>query len=387
MHICFLCDEYPPASHGGVGSKIQVLGRGLAGRGHRVSVVGIYQRARTRVPPDGTVEDDQGVRVIRLPHSPVRHTGFLVNGRRLRRSLLELHRKYPIDILEGTELALAPLPRAFPAAMTIRMCGGHHFFAATLGQQPRPWRSWLERRSFRRADGLAAVSQFVAETTRTLLGLGSRPVEILPNPVDVTAFAPLPHVPEEEGLIVFVGTVCEKKGVRQLLDAMPAIMQAVPHVRLWIVGRDAINRTTGVSYTAQYRGRLPEALREHVVFHGPAEHAALPGLLARAQVCVYPSHMEAQGIVNLEGMAMAKAVVSSRTGPGPEVVEDGVSGLLCDPYDPASIADRVIRLLKDASLRRQLGHQGRMRVERLFSNAALLDRNEAFFRRCVEQKS
>jgi glycosyltransferase involved in cell wall biosynthesis len=381
MHICFLCDEYPPGSHGGVGSKIQVLGRGLVARGHKVSVVGVYPRARE------SVEDDRGVRVVRLPHSPVRHTGYVVNGHRLRQAVLALHRESPVDILEGTELTLAVFPRAFPPTKTIRMCGGHHFFAVTLGRRPRPWRSWLERRSFRHADALAAVSRFVAETTRTLLALGPRPIEILPNPVDVTAFAPTPDVREEQGLILFVGTVAEKKGVRQLLDAMPTIVRAIPHAKLHIVGRDSVDPSTGASYVAQCRARIPADLEDRVVFKGPAEHTELPGILSAAQVCVYPSHMEAQGIVNLEGMAMGKAIVSSRTGPGPEVVADGISGLLCDPHDPASIAKQVIALLSDAGLRKRLGAQGRLRVERYFSTAALLDRNEAFFRRCVQEKA
>ena len=100
-------------------------------------------------------------------------------------------------------------------------------------------------------------------------------------------------------------------------------------------------------------------MRQRIVFKGPVEHDALPEVLARAHVCVYPSHMEAQGIVNLEAMAMGKAVVSSHTGPGPEIVQDGVSGLLCNPHDPASIANRIITLMKDHELRRRIGEEAR----------------------------
>jgi glycosyltransferase involved in cell wall biosynthesis len=84
-------------------------------------------------------------------------------------------------------------------------------------------------------------------------------------------------------------------------------------------------------------------------------------------------------------MASGKAVVTSQTGPGPELIEDGVSGLLCDPHSPASIADKVIRLLKDASLRRRLGSQARLRVVQQFSTGALVERNEAFYSRCVQE--
>jgi glycosyltransferase involved in cell wall biosynthesis len=266
----------------------------------------------------------------------------------------------------------------------IRMSGGHHFFAVTLGRRPRAWRSWIERRSFARADHLCGVSRFVIETTRQLLDLGRRPIEVLPNPVDTELFRPMPEIPEESGLIVFVGTVCEKKGVRQLIEAMPSIVAAVPDARLLLVGRDYKDEE-GRSYLARYKDLVPEALRERIAFTGAVEHDALPRFLARARVAVYPSHMEAQGIVNLEAMAMGKAVVSSATGPGPELIEDGVSGLLCNPHDPQSIANRIVTLMRDAELRQRLGEEARRRVLAQFSEKVLIERNEAFHRHCVEQ--
>ena len=80
---------------------------------------------------------------------------------------------------------------------------------------------------------------------------------------------------------------------------------------------------------------------------------------------------------------MGKAIVASKTGPGPEIVEGGVSGLLCDPHDPASIAEKVISLLKDTELRRRLGRQARSRAVELFSVDSLVERNERFYERCV----
>ena len=94
LHLCFLCHEYPPEPHGGVGTVVQALGRALVARGHRVTVLGV---SRTR-PGES---DDHGVRVVRLPHARVRGTGLLVHGRRLRRRLASLHREHPIDVVEG----------------------------------------------------------------------------------------------------------------------------------------------------------------------------------------------------------------------------------------------------------------------------------------------
>ncbi|MGC8731863.1 MAG: glycosyltransferase family 4 protein [Halothiobacillaceae bacterium] len=379
LHVCFLCNEYPPGPHGGVGSFTQTLGRALSARGHRVTVIGVYRVDRI------SETEDRGVRVIRIPHTGIRGMGFMLNGIRLRQALWRVHRQTPIDILDSPELGLASIPVDFPATKVIRMHGGHHFFSVTLGSRPRPWRSWLERRSFARANALCGVSRYVAETTRTLLRLGKRPIEILPNPIDTNMFSPRPDVEPEAGLIVFVGTVCEKKGVRQLIQAMPQIVDAVPQARLWVIGRDWSDPKTKRSFMQYLRELIPPELESHIVFRGPIERARLPDILAKAAVCVYPSHMEALPVAWLEGMAMGKPVVASRTGPGPEVIDDGVSGLLCDPYSPESIAERVIQTLKEPPLSRQLGQQARKRALEQFSIEVLTPRNEDFYQRSISR--
>ena len=378
MHICFLCNEYPPAPHGGVGSLTQTLARALVRHGHRSTVLGCYPGSEDRL------ETDCGVHVVRLAHAPVRGTGFVVNGHRLRTKLLAIHAESPIDVIEGPENSLANAPARISARRVIRMNGGHHFFAVTLGRKPRAWRSWLERRSFARATDLCAVSHYVAETTRRLLKLPAQRIEVLPNPVDTALFQPMSEPSEQDGLILFAGTVCEKKGVRQLVLALPTIVAAVPHARLAIAGRDSHDSRVGGSFIEYLRGLIPDRLRDHVEFHGALDHATLPRVIAKASVCVYPSHMEALPLAWLEGMAMGKAVVGSETGPGPEVIEDGVSGLLCNPHDPNSIAWAVVRLLRDPHLRRRFGAEARRRALREFSDDTLIQRNLAFYRRCLE---
>lgn len=375
MHICYLCNEYPPAAHAGVGTFVRTLGRALAARGHAVTVVGTY-----RPEWQGTTFDD-AMEIIRLPHPQTPGSGFLVNSSRIRRALAEIHDRRPIDVLEGSELSFALTPRNLPYPTVIRMHGGHHFFAVTLGQRPRPWRSWLEKRSFARATHLCAVSRFVGNTTSQLLGLGDREIEILMNPVDVTLFCPPRISAEDERLVLFVGTVCEKKGIRQLTEAMPRIVERFPNALLLVCGRDSSDIRSGRSYTEQLRQTLPARIADRVVFQGPVAHASLPQVLAKAAVCVYPSHMEALGLACLEALAMGKAVVVSSTGPGPEAIEDGVSGLLCNPHEPASIAERVIAVLSDRALRERLGREARRRAVAHFGLQALIPRNEVFYSR------
>ncbi len=258
MRVAFLCSEYPPHRGGGIGTFTQALGRALVQRGVTVDVVGIY-------PIEEDVkEDDHGVRVWRLAGARMRFTRFLRNGWKLTRKLRELTEERGLELVEGQENAFAALGRLPGVKKVIRMHGGHHFFSVTLGRKPAAWRGWQERRSFAQADALCAVSRYVAETTRDLLGLGERPIEILPNFVDTDVFRPRAEIPEEEGLMVLAGTVCEKKGIRHLIEAMPAILASCPGARLVVAGRDQSDPAAGGSFTEYLKRQMQPEARERV---------------------------------------------------------------------------------------------------------------------------
>ncbi len=231
--MAYLCSEYPPGKGGGIGTFTRAMGRALVQAGVSVDVVGVYCKGQD------VVEEDRGVRVWRLAGARAPLTRFVRNGWKLTRKLRELRDGAGLELVEGQENAFAALGPVQGVKKIIRMHGGHHFFAVTLGRRPAAWRGWQERRSFGQADALCAVSRHVAETTRELLGLGGRRIEILPNCVDTEMFRPREEVREQDGLIVFAGTVCEKKGIRQLVEAMPAILAACPGARLADIHRAA----------------------------------------------------------------------------------------------------------------------------------------------------
>lgn len=97
MRIVYVCDEYPPAVAGGIGTAVAVLARGMVEAGHRVSVVGFYDR---RLCPQERSDCDQGVLVYRYPHSTGSPVSALASRWRLRKILREMHRRAPIDVIE-----------------------------------------------------------------------------------------------------------------------------------------------------------------------------------------------------------------------------------------------------------------------------------------------
>src|SRR5690606_18210714 len=112
-------------------------------------------------------------------------------------------------------------------------------------------------------------------------------------------------------------------------------------------------------------------LRERLVYLGFRPDAER--IIAAADVIVCSSRFESYGMVNVEAMASAKPVVSTRRGGPSETVVDGETGFLVDAGDASALADHVVALLNDPALRARLGAAGRARVEAHFSAAAMAD--------------
>ena len=368
LHGGFVCSEYPAfmPHHGGIGSFVHTMAHALVDDGHAVTVYGFGDR-----DDDGT---DGGV----VLHQLERAAAWPAMRKMQRRLAADLAAG-TLDLIEAAEAEGHCLPRA--SGTVVRLHGGHHFWCATLPQPRRFGRSLLEQYALRRASVLCAVSRFAADVTRDAVRLGRRPIEVLSNPVDTSRFTPAPDT-VRRGAVLFVGAITEKKGVRELCAAMPAIRRRHPHAQLDLVGRDILRTPSATPLREQILASLPQDEREHVRFLGPKPRHEISALMAAAHVCVFPSHMETQGIVLLEAMAAGRPVVASTRGPCPDVLgADGDCGVLVDPTSPADIADKVSRVLADDALAARMGERGRARAVEQFSLPVCLDRNVAFYRR------
>jgi glycosyltransferase involved in cell wall biosynthesis len=212
-------------------------------------------------------------------------------------------------------------------------------------------------------------------------GRGAARFAVIPNGVDLSRFAaPAPPcglrrelgVPPDAPLIGVVARLEPEKGHAVLLDAWPRVAAAVPDAWLVIVGEgsecDALRAAVA---------GMPRAAARRVVFTGRRDDVA--ALTAELSVAALPSLREAQGISLLEAMARRVPVVASAVGGIPEVVDDGVSGLLVPPADPSALADALVRLARSPSLRRRLGEAGYATVRDRFSIDAQVRRTQDLY--------
>ncbi len=356
----------------------------IAGRllrhGISVSVVGFYQGADEA----GNVSQEEGVNLYRLPVSRWKYFRFADQAFRINRKLRAIHANQKIDVVEAPELGLAFIKKIEDVKYVIRMHGGHHFFAQAENRKISAWRGFQEKRSFRKADALVGVSRYVVDHTATYLDFDAKATPVIFNPVDLTKFRKADERKIVDGRIVFVGTVCEKKGIRQLVMAMPQIRKVVPQAHLMIAGRDWFF-PSGLSYIQYLQDFIDPSVKDCITFMGAIPNTEIPHLIESAQVCAYPSHMEAMPLAWLEGLAMGKAVVASRTGPGPEVIQDGVTGLLCDPYLPDDIAKCILAILTNKAYASTLAENALIDIHDRFDSNMLINQNIKFYQLVIKK--
>lgn len=204
---------------------------------------------------------------------------------------------------------------------------------------------------------------------------------VIPNGVDLERFAtPVPPctmrdefgIPRGAPLIGVVARLEPEKGHRFLVDAMPMILEAGPDAWLAIVGEGS--EADALRAQAASLGR---AWSERIVFTGRRDDVS--ALTADLTVAALPSLREAQGISILEAMARRRPVVASAVGGIPEVITDGVDGLLVRPADHPALAAAIGSLLIDAALRERIGEAGYRTVADRFSIEAQVKRIEVVY--------
>jgi len=196
-------------------------------------------------------------------------------------------------------------------------------------------------------------------------------VRVIRNGIDTTEYAPdaSTSVLLELGIdltrpyVIFVGRITRQKGVPVLLRAAAALD---PSAQLVLCAGAADTAELGAEVSSLVAG-LQESRSGVIWIPEMLPKRSIIQLLTHALVFVCPSVYEPLGIVNLEAMACSTAVVASRVGGIPEVVEGSVTGLLVPPDDPASLADALNVLLRDPGRAAAMGRAGRERAVSEFS--------------------
>ena len=224
---------------------------------------------------------------------------------------------------------------------------------------------------YRQVDGFIAASHAIKQILVSD-GIPAGRIEVVHDGIDVEKIQHRPVIdvhaeywlPHGVPVIVNVGALVGHKGQKYLIEAMPLVLREVPDAHLIIFGE----------------GDLRAPLEKQIKQLALAKRVLLPGfredvmsLMKSADLFVMASVTEGLGSAVLDAMAMGHAVVGTRAGGIPEAVVPDETGLLVEPADAKALAAAIVRLLKDAALRKQLGEAGRARVTEHFGVDRLVD--------------
>jgi glycosyltransferase involved in cell wall biosynthesis len=399
MRIGLLSYEYPPETgFGGIGTYTWYHARALAKLGHQVHVL-----AGATAPTPLRRDEHDSVSVHRYrwggrmrralgPLSKPRlhwTRNRLENGFSMYRGLRELARSLEFDVLEMPECGaegllithLMEIPAVVKFHSPAKLIMGCYDVTAT----DRWLCAGIESVGFRNARGYTACSRFLAGEVRTGLGI-RRPVTVIPNGIDLALFDAEEGLdarekfalPQDRLLIFFSGRMERRKGVHLLKDIAARVLTRFDVV-LALAGQDLFRYAE--DELLPYLRSQP--LVGSVRYLGKLDGADVRSCLRQADIFLMPSLWENCPYSCLEAMAARRAIVSSDAGGLPELIEDGVSGLLARSGDVDSFVSCLERLIEDRSLRERLGTAARRRVADFHGDVAIAERSLAFYRECA----
>lgn len=216
-----------------------------------------------------------------------------------------------------------------------------------------------ERRNVERADLVVVTSRYSADVAQREYGVPLACLAVVPEPIDLEVwddqFWRAPRRPRSAPVVLSVARMYPRKRLADLLHAAAILRARVPGIQVRIVGR-------GPEWEAVSRLHAALGLGDSVVLLGDLTRERLAEEYVNADAFCLPSVQEGFGIVFLEAMAAELPVVACRIAAVPEVVLDGVTGLLVGPREPGALAEALERLILDPALARRLGQEGRRRA-------------------------
>jgi glycogen(starch) synthase len=371
MKILFWSDSYPPRL-GGIEKMSHLLAHGLARRGHLVQVMASQDMDEGL--PEHSKEGE--VKVCRLPLlDSLEQENVVLLAANLRK-IAAIKQKFQPEIVHLFALRatcffhLSTMAPALPAATVVTM---HDATGGLRGGQ-----GTLLGSLFEQAKEVTFVSGALRQEVLEVLPELSLRSKTIHNALSFENIpAPVSRKDMSKPVFFAAGRMSPEKGFDVLLDAFRVVLERMPEAKLVLAGTGP-----GEQELRAQAERL--GLVKYVEFLGWLPDQPLRIQMSEADIVIVPSRTETFGLVALEAAQLGKPVVASNTGGLPEIVDDGVTGLLVPPGEARTLTAAMLCLAQSPEQCRTMGLAAHARALECFNPEDMLDAYEQVYVRAVQ---
>lgn len=381
MNLLYLCDEYPPCQHGGIGSVTQILAREMVKKGHKVFVCGLYPYYRTSLSRG----KDKGVNVYRrfygnwllfklskhklfgryfnIEHSFNNYLTFL-------KELIEKNNIDIIEIPDFNEIFRYTGPRFinfpdFKIPSVVKLHGSFTLIDHIMGSEDLR-ENIFKKESYliHHATNVLAVSEFTKNVVAELFSY-KKEIVVIHNGIPI--ISKIRKSENSINSVVFAGTLAEIKGVLNLIAAWEKVISVIPTANLFLYGKG------GKNILKKINDLITEKTIKSIHIKGFVNRAKLLNIYRSVSCAIFPSFVESFGMAPLESMQVGCPTIFTKRVSGTELINDGVTGLLVNPDNIQEISDAIIRMLSDKTMAENMGRKGAKMVNQKFNISTIAD--------------
>ena len=369
----------PKRREGGVATMLYNLGRGLQQRGHELTYLFAEDLPGSRNVPQRFADSAFALRLAAY-----------IRRNRLRFSIVNIHA--PAGFFYGWLRHISSRAHLPPYVMTLHGLEERRIHAMSREvKKGRAWHySWRNRFwhrfylfprfrwSIRTADGAHCVARDVWTMLHLKYNLDADRVACIPNGVEPRFYLPREYGHDGQVRLLYAGTWLDQRGIFYIREALQQIGGRLPGMSITFAG---LGVPEGDVYSF-----FGEGLRQRIRVLPVIPWDQMPALYAEHDIFVFPSLMEGLPSVLLEAMASGMAVITTETCGMPDVVQDGVTGVLIPPADAEALTCAILRLGGSVERRKEIGEAARKSMRRYTWEAAA-QRLEEFFVRIIESEA